>query len=78
MSIPEGNPARPLRLSPASPADVPVPRHLLAACAAKVRDGHLNRKAVVYIRPASPQQVADHTESTAPPDALADLAVALG
>ena len=42
-----------------------VPAHLLASGAAKVRDHHLDRKAVVYIRQSSPQQVAEHKESTA-------------
>jgi DNA invertase Pin-like site-specific DNA recombinase len=55
-----------------------VPAHLLASRTAKVHDGHLNRKAIVYIRQSSPQQVADHKESTARQYALADLAVALG
>jgi DNA invertase Pin-like site-specific DNA recombinase len=55
-----------------------LPAHLLAARAAKVRDGHLSRKAIVYIRQSSPQQVAEHKESTARQYALADLAVALG
>jgi DNA invertase Pin-like site-specific DNA recombinase len=64
-------------LSPASASGV-VPAHLLAARTAKVRDGHLNRKAIVYIRQSSPQQVAEHKESTARQYALADLAVGLG
>jgi DNA invertase Pin-like site-specific DNA recombinase len=38
----------------------------------------LDRKAIVYIRQSSPQQVAEHHESTARQYALADLAVALG
>jgi DNA invertase Pin-like site-specific DNA recombinase len=50
----------------------------MAARTAKVRDGHLNRKAIVYIRQSSPQQVAEHKESAARQYALADLAVALG
>jgi DNA invertase Pin-like site-specific DNA recombinase len=55
-----------------------VPAHLLASRIAKVRDGHLTRKAIVYIRQSSPQQVAEHKESAARQYALADLAVALG
>jgi DNA invertase Pin-like site-specific DNA recombinase len=51
---------------------------LLAARAAKIRDCHLTRKAIVYIRQSSPQQVAEHKESAARQYALADLAVALG
>ena len=66
------------RTTPASPAFVAVPAHLLASRTAKVRDHHLTRKAIVYIRQSSPQQVADHKESTARQYALADLAVALG
>ena len=65
--------------TPTSPAcPVTVPAHLLALRSAKVRDHHLNRKAVVYIRQSSPQQVAEHKESTARQYALADVAVALG
>lgn len=55
-----------------------VPAHLLAQRAAKVRDHHTNRKAIVYIRQSSPQQVAEHKESSARQYALADVAVALG
>jgi DNA invertase Pin-like site-specific DNA recombinase len=55
-----------------------VPAHLLALRPAKVRDHHLDRKAIVYIRQSSPQQVAEHKESTARQYALADVAVALG
>jgi len=51
---------------------------LLAARSAKVRDHHLDREAIVYIRQSSPQQVAEHKESTARQYALADVAVALG
>ena len=60
------------------PCPVIVPAHLLALRPAKVRDHHLDRKAVVYIRQSSPQQVAEHKESTAREYALADVAVALG
>jgi DNA invertase Pin-like site-specific DNA recombinase len=51
---------------------------LLALCPAKVRDHHLDRKAIIYVRQSSPQQVAEHKESTARQYALADVAVALG
>jgi DNA invertase Pin-like site-specific DNA recombinase len=51
---------------------------LLALRPAKVRDHHLDRKAIVYVRQSSPQQVAEHKESTARQSALADVAVALG
>jgi DNA invertase Pin-like site-specific DNA recombinase len=51
---------------------------LLALRSAKINDHHLDRKAVIYIRQSSPQQVAEHKESTARQYALADVAVALG
>jgi DNA invertase Pin-like site-specific DNA recombinase len=67
------------RLAIPSSADLAIlPAHLLAARSAKVRDHHLDRKAIVYIRQSSPQQVAEHKESTARQYALADVAVALG
>src|SRR5215203_3590090 len=78
MSPPEFNAPRTPHTSSTSPAITPVPAHLLASSAAKVRDSHLSRKAIVYVRQSSPQQVADHKESTARQYALADLAVALG
>ncbi len=56
----------------------PVPAHLLALRSAKVRDHHLQRKAIVYVRQSSPQQVLEHKESTARQYALVDVAVALG
>ena len=76
MSTAEFTPAPPTPTSPACP--VIVPAHLLALRSAKVRDHHLDRKAIVYIRQSSPQQVAEHKESTARQYALADVAVALG
>jgi DNA invertase Pin-like site-specific DNA recombinase len=45
---------------------------------AKLRPWHLDRNAIVYVRQSTPQQVADHQESTARQYALADRAVALG
>jgi DNA invertase Pin-like site-specific DNA recombinase len=76
MSTPEstGRPTTPT--PPTGPATVPA--HLLALLPAKVRDHHLERKAIVYIRQSSPQQVLEHKESTARQYALADVAVALG
>jgi hypothetical protein len=44
----------------------------------KLRDWHLNRWAIVYVRQSTPQQVIDHQESTARQYALADRAVDLG
>ena len=76
MSTPEFTPAPPTPTPPAGP--VLVPAHLLALRPAKIRDHHLDRKAIVYIRQSSPQQVAEHKESTARQYALADVAVALG
>src|SRR5438067_931631 len=76
MSTPEFTPAPPTPPLPACP--VAVPAHLLALRPAKVRDHHLDRKAIVPIRQSSPQQVAEHKESTARQYALADVAVALG
>jgi DNA invertase Pin-like site-specific DNA recombinase len=45
---------------------------------AKLKPWHLDRIAIVYIRQSTPQQVADHQESTARQYALADRAVLLG
>src|SRR5437763_1542434 len=59
-------------------AGAAVPAHLLASRTAKVLDCHLDRKAIVYVRQSSPQQVTEHKESAARQYALADLAVALG
>src|SRR3954470_1364378 len=76
MSTPESIPASPTLNSSTCPAVVSA--HLLAARAAKVRGHHLDRKAIVYVRQSSPQQVAENKESTARQYALADVAVALG
>jgi DNA invertase Pin-like site-specific DNA recombinase len=76
MSVAESAPARPTPDPSAGPALLPA--HLLVARSAKVRDHHLDRKAIVYIRQSSPQQVAEHKESTARQYALAEVAVALG
>jgi DNA invertase Pin-like site-specific DNA recombinase len=45
---------------------------------AKLRDWHLDRLAIVYVRQSTPQQVIDHQESTARQYALAGRAVELG
>ncbi len=76
MSTPERTPAPSALISQAGP--VIVPAHLLALRPAKIRDHHLDRKAIVYVRQSSPQQVLEHKESTARQYALADVAVALG
>lgn len=44
----------------------------------KITDEHLRRRALVYVRQSTPQQVLEHRESTARQYALADRAVALG
>jgi DNA invertase Pin-like site-specific DNA recombinase len=44
----------------------------------KIRGEHLERRAIVYVRQSTPQQVLEHRESTARQYALADRAVALG
>src|SRR3954465_1406004 len=44
----------------------------------KVKPWHLNRTAVVYVRQSTPQQVADHQESTARQYALTARAALLG
>src|SRR4051812_33221127 len=76
MNTPEFTPASPTLNPSTGPAIVSA--HLLAARAAKVRDHHLDRKAIVYVRQSSPQQVLEHKESTARQCALADVAVAPG
>ena len=76
MNPVECEPAGPTPTSPGSPP--PVPAHLLALRPAKIRNHHLDRKAIIYIRQSSPQQVAEHKESTARQYALAEVAVALG
>src|SRR4051812_1034043 len=78
MSTPEFNAGPAAHPSPASSHAAALPAHLLAARAVKVRDCHLDRKTIVYVRQSSPQQVAEHKESAARQYALADLAVALG
>lgn len=78
MNTPEIRSAAATHPSGACSTAATVPAHLLASHAAKVRDCHLDRKAIVYIRQSSPQQVAEHRESAARQYALADLAVALG
>ncbi|AGA24949.1 recombinase family protein [Singulisphaera acidiphila] len=76
MNIPDSTSASPTHSAATRP--VIVPAHLLALRPAKVRDHHLDRKAIVYVRQSSPQQVAEHKESTARQYALAEVAVALG
>ena len=64
MSTPESaNTTVPTSLNP--PLVVPLPAHLLSSGTAKIRDQQRARKAIVYIRQSSPQQVAENKESTA-------------
>ena len=44
----------------------------------KISDEHLHRRAIVYVRQSTQQQVLEHRESTARQYALVDRAVALG
>lgn len=44
----------------------------------KLKPWHLSRRAIVYVRQSSPQQVQEHRESTARQYALADRAAAMG
>jgi DNA invertase Pin-like site-specific DNA recombinase len=74
MNTPEPAPAP--TMSPACTAALPA--HLLALRSAKVCDHHLQRKAIIYVRQSSPQQILEHKESAARQYALADVAVALG
>jgi len=48
------------------------------AISPKLKDYHLARQAIVYVRQSSPQQVVEHRESTARQYALADRAATLG
>src|SRR5947209_18992688 len=56
---------------PASPAKVRL------TCS-KIRDAHLDKLAIVYVRQSTPQQVLENRESTARQYALADYAHLLG
>jgi DNA invertase Pin-like site-specific DNA recombinase len=62
----------------AAAAGAALPAYLLALRSVKVSDYHLTRKAIVYIRQSSPQQVVEHKESRARQYALVELAMALG
>jgi DNA invertase Pin-like site-specific DNA recombinase len=55
-----------------------LPSAVMSLREAKVREPHLQRKAIVYIRQSSPHQVLEHKESTARQYALAEVAFALG
>jgi len=49
-----------------------------AVIPSKLKDCHLARQAIVYVRQSSPRQVAEHRESTARQYALAERAAKLG
>lgn len=50
----------------------------LRGVGSKLRDHHLRRQAMVYVRQSHPQQVVEHVESTARQYALVDRAIAYG
>jgi DNA invertase Pin-like site-specific DNA recombinase len=56
-----------------SPADIPQ-----SLASPKIRDWHLQRKAVVYIRQSTPQQVIEHRESADRQYSLVQRAFSLG
>src|SRR5262249_6725473 len=66
--------------SPGSTRPAPARRPAMSdpLISPKLRPWHLDRRAIVYVRQSTPQQVAEHQESTARQYALADRAVALG
>ncbi len=55
-----------------------LPPRGVQGVASKRHDDHLQRWAIVYVRPSHPQHVIEHVESTARQYALVDRAVALG
>ena len=59
-------------------AKAPLREDLPLSVSAKVKPGHLSRKAIVYIRQSTAQQVLNHRESTARQYALDQRAVQLG
>lgn len=74
-------PLAPNNSPPSREAATPLPRsdaHFITIRSEKIRDEHLQRLAVVYVRQSTQQQVLEHRESTARQYALADRAVALG
>src|SRR6476660_8065264 len=56
---PAGRPPAPPTPGPRRPGPPPV-----CLASAKVRDSHLRRQAIVYIRQSTPQQVLNNREST--------------
>jgi DNA invertase Pin-like site-specific DNA recombinase len=69
-------PADPLRPQATPPQTLGPTKGRLTS--SKIRDGHLERLAIVYVRQSSTQQVLDNRESTERQYALADYAQLLG
>ncbi len=63
---------------PAATASEPAGLAKVRLTSAKIRDVHLDKLALVYVRQSSPQQVLENRESTARQYALADYARLLG
>lgn len=59
-------------------ATAPLSGSLNRTNSPKVRPGHLEKLAIVYVRQSSPTQVLEHRESTARQYGFADQAVAYG
>jgi DNA invertase Pin-like site-specific DNA recombinase len=72
-ATPTDNPAEPRGRTPAANTDM-----AMALFSPKVRAWHLHRKAIVYIRQSTPQQVLDHRESADRQYALVHRAASLG
>jgi DNA invertase Pin-like site-specific DNA recombinase len=77
MSDREPGSALPVRPRRRSATAVTIPA-VLNPRSSKIRDRHLDRLAVVYVRQSSPQQVLDHKESRERQYALAGHALAMG
>jgi resolvase-like protein len=78
MSTPEIPNAPTSVATPSRSPAATIPASPALSGVAKIRDQHRVRKAIVYIRQSSPQQVAENKESSARQYARADVAVALG
>src|SRR6266852_6059002 len=68
-----------MKTAETSPRREPATSHAKARLtSSKIRDAHLGKLAIVYVRQSSPQQVLENRESTARQYALADFAEVLG
>ena len=67
------NPSRPMTPKPASASDIHV-----SLISGKIKDWHLQRKAIVYVRQSTAQQVLEHRESADRQYGLVERAVLLG